>query len=90
MLLRLWPPHFQLLGKAILAQLAELAYFGGLQCRDFYDESYRGLGRVKKCFRGEDDKVTFLVPSNLDYPASREIASMVRIIESPDNGKYEY
>ena len=89
MLLRLWPPHFQLLGKAILAQLAELAYFGGLECRDPYDESYRGLGRVKKCFRG-GDKGTFLVQSNLNYPASREMFLMVRTIESPDDGKYEY
>lgn len=55
-----------------------------------FDESYRGLGRVKKCSRGEDDKVTFLVQSNLDYQASREMALMVRIIESPDNGRYEY
>ena len=88
MLLRLWPPHFQLLGKAILAQLAELAYFGGLECRDFYDESYRG--ESQKMFQGGDDKGTFLVQSNLNYPASREMASMVRIIESLDNGKYEY
>lgn len=39
---------------------------------------------------GGDDKGTFLVQSNLNYPASREMALMVRIIESPDNGKYEY
>lgn len=74
----------------ILAQLAELAYFGGLECRDFYDERYRGLARVKKCSRGEEDKVTFLVQSNLDYADSGKMALMVRIIESPDNGKYKY
>lgn len=49
-----------------------------------------GWGESKKCFRRVDDKVTFLVQSNLNYPASRERASMVRIIESPDNGKYGY
>ena len=30
-----------------------------------FDESYRGLGRVKKCFRGGDDKGTFCLEGNV-------------------------